>query len=52
MEHAFRMETNETEPAPFNPNERLQRGLMNQKAELNYQKNMVAKRVSVKRMIN
>ena len=38
MEHAFRMETNETEPAPFNPNERLQRGLMNQKAELNYQK--------------
>ena len=38
MEHAFRMETNETEPAPIQPNEKLQRGLMKQKAELNYQK--------------
>ena len=38
METAIRTETNETEPAPVAPNERLQRGLMNQKAELNYQK--------------
>ena len=38
MELAFRMENNATEPAPIQPNEKLQRGLMKQKAELNYQK--------------
>ena len=38
MEHAFIMENNATEPVELNPEEILKRGLMTQKADLNYQK--------------